>query len=343
MAESSGRIVNSLKDRGHAVNVIRLGVAPGLRPHDENSSAEDSAELFSVRRREMEGSVLVGFGGGVEGYMATLWAKWLHLKSVVMFRGNDFERGVHDTRRGWLTHFILNEADVVCAVSGEMAARARVLRKNGPVFHTPNGIETGDWVYLESDRINAGTWKAQNLQDDRPVVGVFGQLKRKKGLDLAVSLFSTGGFGEKAYLMTVGDIPGPAAERLKADCGSFWRGAPYQSRESLPVYYLLADVVFIPSYYDGTPNVLLEAMALGKVVAASRAGGMPDLITDGVNGFLFTPGDQSGAMSALERAIGKDGGLARIGANARKTVLEKFSAAREADVIERALETAAGN
>jgi glycosyltransferase involved in cell wall biosynthesis len=343
MAESSGRIVNSLKDRGHAVNVIRLGVAPGLRPSDENSSAEDSAEFFWTRRGEMEGSVIVGFGGAVEGYMATLWAKWLQLKSVVMFRGNDFERNIHDARRGWLTQFILNEADVICAVSGEMAERARALRKNGPVFHTPNGIDAGDWIYLESDRINAGKWKAENLQDDRPVVGVFGQLKRKKGLDFAISIFSEGGFGKKAYLMTVGDIPEPAAQRLKSDCGSFWRGAPYQSRESLPAYYLLADVVFIPSYYDGTPNVLLEAMALGKVVAASCAGGMPDLITDGVNGFLFAPGDQPGAVSALERAIGKDGGPAQIGANAKKTVQDKFSAAREADVIQNALQTAAGS
>lgn len=343
MAESSGRIVNSLKGRGHAVNVVRLGAAPGLRPSDENSVAEDSAELFAVRRGEMEGSVMVGFGGGVEGYLATIWAKWLYLKSVVMFRGNDFERGVHDARRGWLTHFILNEADVVCAVSGEMAARARVLRKNGPVFHTPNGIDAGDWVYLASDRINAGKWKAQNLPDDRPVVGLFGQLKRKKGLDFAVSIFSDGGFGEKAYLMTVGDIPESAAERLRTDCGSFWRGAPYQSRENLPVYYLLADVVFIPSYYDGTPNVLLEAMALGKVVAASRAGGMPDLITDGVNGFLFTPGDQSGAVAALKKAMGKSESLSQVGANARKTVALKFTPSREADVIESALNTAAGS
>lgn len=341
MAESSGRIVNSLKDRGHSVNVIRLGVAPGLRPSEENSSAEDAAELFSIRRGDMEGSVLVGFGGGAEGYLATIWAKWLHIKSVVMFRGNDFERGVHDTRRGWLTHFILREADVVCAVSGEMAARARILRKNGPVFHTPNGIDAGDWVYLESDRINAAKWKAENLPDQRPVVGIFGQLKRKKGLDFAVSLFSAGGFGEKAYLMTVGDLPESAAERLKSECGSFWRGAQYQSREALPVYYLLADVVFIPSYYDGTPNVLLEAMALGKVVAASSAGGMPDLITDGVNGFLFAPGDQSGAVAALGKAMGKAGGLSQIGANARKTVVEKFTPSHEANLIERAIDRAA--
>jgi glycosyltransferase involved in cell wall biosynthesis len=343
MAESSGRIVNSLKGRGHAVNVIHLGAAPGLRPSDENSSAEDSAELFAVRRGEMDGAILVGFGGGVEGYMATLWAKWLYLKSVVMFRGNDFERGVHDMRRGWVTHFILNEADVVCAVSGEMAARIRALRKNGQAFHTPNGIDAGDWVYLESDRINAAKWKKEYLPDDRPVVGLFGQLKRKKGLDLAISLFTAGGFGKKAYLMTVGDLPAPAEERLKNECASFWRAVPYQSRESLPVYYLLADVVFIPSYYDGTPNVLLEAMALGKVVVASRAGGMPDLITDGVNGFLFAPGDQRGAVSAMERAMGKEAGMANIGANARKTVVEKFTPAHEADVIEQALQTAAGS
>lgn len=341
MAESSTRIVNSLKDRGHSVNVIRIGASTGSKPSDENNSAEDAAELFSLRRGEMEGTALVAFGGGAEGYMATIWAKWLNLKSVVMFRGNDFERGIHDARRGWLTHFILNEADVVCAVSEEMAARVRALRKNGEVFHTPNGIDTGGWVYLESDRIGAAKWRSDNLQDGRPVVGMFGQLKRKKGLDFAISIFSSGGFGKKAYLMTVGDIPGPMAERLKAELASCWRGAPYQSRETLPIYYLLADVVFIPSYYDGTPNVLLEAMALGKVVAASRAGGMPDLIKDGVNGFLFSPGDRPGAVAALDKAIGKGAGEPQVGANAKRTVLMNFTPSHEAEMVERAINRAA--
>lgn len=52
-----------------------------------------------------------------------------------------------------------------------------------------------------------------------------------------------------------------------------------------------ADTMVLPSYNEGLPMSILESMAAGKVIISGRVGGIPDLVTDGENGFLITPGD----------------------------------------------------
>ena len=66
----------------------------------------------------------------------------------------------------------------------------------------------------------------------------------------------------------------------------------------------------LPSFYDGLPNVLVEAAALGVPLLASRAGGMADVLEDGRTALLFEPGDEAGCSWALERAV-RVAGVAR--------------------------------
>jgi glycosyltransferase involved in cell wall biosynthesis len=82
----------------------------------------------------------------------------------------------------------------------------------------------------------------------------------------------------------------------------------------------------LPSYAEGMPMSLLEAMAAGVPVVATAVGGIADVVTDGVNGFLFRPGDIA-ALERLLRRLMHDPGLGvRIAAAARETVRLRFSA-----------------
>lgn len=363
MASSSGRLVNSLRDRGHTVHVIHLMSNPRQtfaaaqklavgNPILDNwnrvlttgiNAPLEPERLFWSCRKKMIDSILIGFGGDQPGYLATLWAKWLDLKSFVLFRGNDFERVIHDAKRAWITHFVLNHADIVGTVSQEMAARIRTLR-SGRTVYTPNSIDTAEWTFFESDLNKANVWREQHVLNNKPVVGIIGQLKSKKGLDLALTLLSSPDFREKVHLLTVGDIPEELKPEADVERGNEevenWSRVPFQKQERLPVFYAVADVVFIPSIYDGMPNVLLEAMALGKLVVASRAGGIPDVITDGVNGFLFEIDDVSSVINALDHALSmSQEERTRIGTNARKTIEEHFTPAQEVERIETELLT----
>jgi glycosyltransferase involved in cell wall biosynthesis len=71
-------------------------------------------------------------------------------------------------------------------------------------------------------------------------------------------------------------------------------------RKVLENYYLNADIFVLPSLTEGTPKAMLEAMAYGLPIIASRVGGIPEIIRDGVEGVLVTPQDQEGLVNALK-------------------------------------------
>jgi L-malate glycosyltransferase len=94
-----------------------------------------------------------------------------------------------------------------------------------------------------------------------------------------------------------------------------------------PLYELL-EIVLLPSRMEGLSQALLEAMALGKPVAASAAAGNLDLVTDGVDGLLVTPTDTSAWGSAIERLLGDASLRGRLSPAARRTARETFSLER---------------
>lgn len=96
-------------------------------------------------------------------------------------------------------------------------------------------------------------------------------------------------------------------------------------RQQLPAFYMSADVVVLTSHSEGIPVTLMEAMALKRIVIAPRITGIPELITDGVDGFLYSPGSLTGLMEKLE--IVRHGGpdLRAIEAAAREQIERNFN------------------
>ena len=88
---------------------------------------------------------------------------------------------------------------------------------------------------------------------------------------------------------------------------------------------LKADTVVLPSYNEGLPVALLEAMAAGKVILSTPVGGIPDLITEGNNGFLIEPGDVNGLVASIKHIYQSPDEMKIISKNNSEKIQAEYS------------------
>jgi len=172
-----------------------------------------------------------------------------------------------------------------------------------------------------------------------------GRLVGGKGFALLLdAVHALAARGRDVALTVVGD--GPSRGHLHAQAARLglgdrveWVGALGQ--DEIRERYASADVFCLPSFAEGVPVVLMEAMAMEIPVVATRIAGIPELIEDGVSGLLVTPARVDELADALDRLAGDPGLRARLGAAGRAAVLEGYDVARWTTVLRDLLESAA--
>ncbi len=98
----------------------------------------------------------------------------------------------------------------------------------------------------------------------------------------------------------------------------------YGETNDVRPYIAEASVYVLPSYREGTPRTVLEAMAMGRPIITSDAPGCRETVMDGVNGFLVPVKDSSALAKTMERLIGKPELLAQMGIESRKLAEKKY-------------------
>jgi len=86
-----------------------------------------------------------------------------------------------------------------------------------------------------------------------------------------------------------------------------------------------ADVVVLPSYTEGLPNVALEASAAGVPVVATAVGGTPEAVADGETGLLVPPGNPAALAERVNRLLSEPATRAEFGANGRERMRAQFT------------------
>ena len=142
--------------------------------------------------------------------------------------------------------------------------------------------------------------------------------------------------GVDAVLCMVGDGPDrESLERLAHELGiarhCYFVG--YQS--DVAGYYRLFDAFLLPSVNEGTPVSAIESLASGTPVVANRVGGVPDVVRDGVDGFLVEPGDADAAAERVARLANDPALRQRLGESGRARVLGRYSVSRLVDDVDR--------
>lgn len=146
-----------------------------------------------------------------------------------------------------------------------------------------------------------------------------GRICREKGLDYLFSAIKQ--IRESVHLGIIGNGPKLKYYQTKYPFAKFYGSIAHTK---LPRYINQYDALILPTLLDDSfPNVLLEAMACGKPVIATKVGGIPELVKNNYNGLLIPPRNSEAIKKAILKLNNKKL-TNRLSKNARKTILKNF-------------------
>jgi glycosyltransferase involved in cell wall biosynthesis len=159
-----------------------------------------------------------------------------------------------------------------------------------------------------------------------------GRLTAIKGLRVLIEAFAAARASRPGLVLTlIGDGDDRAhLERLAAPLGDAVRFAGFQSQEGVAAALAEADAMVLPSFAEGLPVVLMEALASARPVIATQVAGVSELVEEGVSGFLVPAGDAETLADRIGRLADDPALRARMGAAGRARVRAEFDARTEA-------------
>lgn len=239
-----------------------------------------------------------------DAWGALRWARRAGLPLVAGARGSDIR--VRDPVSRWLTRAVVRGARRLLVVSADLgrlavrdyggdAARVRVI---------PNGCDAGTFHLRDRGEARA----ALGIDADAELVLYVGRLVPEKGLrELIAATRGLAAQRPRLSLVLVGDGPmrGEIEAALAASPCAAVRLAGPQPPHSVAGWLAACNLLALPSYSEGHPNVLVEALACGRPVLATPVGGIPEVVDEGC-AILVAPRTieplAAGIAQALDRA-----------------------------------------
>jgi glycosyltransferase involved in cell wall biosynthesis len=246
--------------------------------------------------------VVLGSWAHPDGCAAVVLAGFLGVPAVVKVHGTDinYQATLPGPRR--MIRTLLPRAAGIVAVSSALGREVEALGVAPDRIHlVMNGVDTSK--FHPRDRSEARA--ALGLPEQGTIALYIGNLLETKGLfDLSAAFASIASKAPDLHLYIVGEGNArPALERDAAPRMSLVGSQPF---EKIPLWLAACNFLVLPSWNEGTPNVVLEALACGRRVVATGVGGIPDLLVDDVLGTMVDVQDREGLAQALLDEVGVD-------------------------------------
>jgi glycosyltransferase involved in cell wall biosynthesis len=214
-------------------------------------------------------------------------------------------------------------AGAVTACSADLQRRVLALGAHRPRI-VPYGVDVDRFSPLRADRTLRARWE---IPAGATMVLAVGRLVAKKGF---THLIEAARRVEDLHVVVAGEGDlRPALEEQARAAGNRVHFVGPLDRDTVARALAAADVVAVPSVVDaagnvdGLPNTVLEALASGRAVVASRVAGIPEVVEDGVTGLLVTAGDAEALAGALRRLARDPAERERLGREARARAMQR--------------------
>ena len=346
LAISTERLARLLASAGHSIRVF--APTSNLPPSDKRTlpSGGVSVTRFGAHKRVDDTlvdwfelivgehhrepfDILHAYFLPQAGFVAAYAGKYLDVPSVVSIRGNDIERAAFDPAKFSHVMFALKNASAVTTNASELAKKAKAFFDR-EIILVPNGIDRDIFRPMEKNTSLAKTLGLADL----PVIGFAGELREKKGMASLLSGYAKINKERPCTLLIVGEVREGEDKKTfeefrlsNPDARIIVTGSV--PHKDMPAYYSLMDVFVHPSLRDGMPNAVLEAMACGIPVVSTPVGGALDVIQDGENGLRIPANDANAMSRVVQKILDAESTRKKISANARKTIIEKFTPEKE--------------
>jgi glycosyltransferase involved in cell wall biosynthesis len=245
------------------------------------------------------------------------------------------EKGQRKSIIGPLNKVLTPITDRIIAVS-ENQKRYLIEEEGLPgqkIVVIPNGI---DWKFFKPSKDTEAIKRSLNIPEDGFVIGQVAKLRPEKGhrvlLQAAGKLKEQ---GKEGVVLLIGD--GPERQALEAACEMYSLRSMVRflgDRTDLADLINILDIGTLSSPMETFPNALLEYMALAKPVVAPRVGGIPEIVADGIDGLLFSPGDADQMASQLLFLLTHPTKAKEMGLQGEKKVRDSFSMEANIEKIE---------
>lgn len=261
------------------------------------------------------------------------------LPLVVSLHGSDVYLAERRAPIGRAARAAFRTAGAVTACSPDLGARAVSL--GAPVARTvtiPYGVDTARFRPLAPAAAEREVVRRRlGLGTGERLVLAGGRLVHKKGLDVAIDAFAnlqapSAKRQSTLVLFGYGELQGALeAQVARLGLGGRVLFTGRVERDIMPALFAAADLFLLPSVHDhagnvdGLPNTLLEAMASGLPIVASRVAGVPTVIDDGVEGVLVPEGDAAALGEAISGMLADPARAAALGAAARARAERDFT------------------
>jgi len=227
-----------------------------------------------------------------------------------------------------LERIVARRADAVTWVSSDLGAR---MGRAGARDAGRALVPAAEFAPPSAGQIAA---VRATLGDHRPVVLAAGRLVPQKGYPVLLAAATRWQHRDPVPLLVIAG-EGPLADELAEQARNTGIAARFLGqRTDIPALLGAADVVVVPSLWEGQPLIVQEALRAGRPLVASRAGGIPD-VTGEDAALLVPPGDPAALAAAVESVLDDPGLAAKLGAAAAQRAGELPGVGEAVDSVTR--------
>lgn len=314
------------------INIIPVSMERGISPLKDLQSLAELISIILQIKPDLcnSGTTKAGLLGGLASWLTRVPSRFFVLRGIRLETTTGMKRWLL-----WLSDKMACACatQIICVSNSvkETAEKLNLLSSEKAIVigkGSSNGIDPSRFATTSERKLAAQQLRKQfQLPEEASVIGFVGRFTRDKGIKELLESFLI--LSEKypaLYLLLVGDFDqtDPVPFKTQKTIQTHPRVIVPGFVDDVAAYYQLMDIVALPTYREGFPNVVLEAGAAKKPVVATKATGCVDAVVDGETGLLVDVGNVDSLTKALELYMNNRELREKHGAAGYQRVLNNF-------------------